>query len=54
LGNSFAIVQQMRVVTISKSTLVSLALTAALPMVSVLVFERPTDQLLGTLLEFIS
>jgi len=54
LGNSFAIVRQMQVAPISKSTLVSLALTAALPMVSVLVFERPTDQLLGTLLEFIA
>ena len=54
LGNSFAIVRQMRVVPVSKSTVVSLGLTAALPMVPVLVFGTPADQLLGTLLKLIA
>ena len=54
LGNSFAIVRQMRVVPVSKSTVVSLGLTAALPMVPVLVFGTPADQLLATLLKLIA
>jgi hypothetical protein len=54
LGNSFAIVREMRVVPIDKSTLASLAVTAALPMVPVLVFGTPADQLLGTLVKLIA
>jgi hypothetical protein len=54
LGNSYEVVREMRVLPINTSTLVSLALTAALPMVPILVFETPTDQLLGTLLKLIS
>jgi hypothetical protein len=44
----------MRVVPIDKSTLASLAVTAALPMVPVLVFGTPADQLLGTLVKLIA
>jgi hypothetical protein len=54
LGNSFATVREMRVVPIDKSTLASLAVTAALPMVPVLVFGTPADQLLGTLVKLIA
>ena len=54
LGNSYTIVREMRVLPISTSTLVSLAITAALPMVPVLVFGTPTDQLLETLLKLIT
>jgi len=54
LGNSYAIVREMRVLPISNSTLLSLAVTAALPMVPVLVFGTPTDQLLGTLVKLIA
>jgi hypothetical protein len=54
LGNSYAIVRGMRVLPIGNSTLLSLAITAALPMVPVLVFGTPTDQLLGTLVKLIA
>jgi hypothetical protein len=54
LGNSYAIVREMRVLPISNSALLSLAITAALPMVPVLVFGTPTDQLLGTLVKLIA
>ena len=54
LGNSYGVVREMRVLPIGKSTLLSLAITAALPMIPVLVFGTPTDQLLGTLLKLIA
>jgi hypothetical protein len=47
LGAAFAVVQQMRIVPIDKPTLISLAVAAGLPMVPVVVFATPADELIG-------
>jgi hypothetical protein len=54
LGNSFAIVREMRLVPIDKHTLIGLAVAAVLPMVPVLVLGTPADELIRTLLKLLA
>jgi hypothetical protein len=54
LNNSFATVQAMRLIPISKQTLIALALSAALPLVPVLILGTPADQLIRTALKFLT
>lgn len=49
LGSSFAVVRQMRLVPIDKPTLITLAISAALPMVPVLLYATPTAELIRML-----
>jgi hypothetical protein len=49
LGNSFAIVREMRLAPVARSTLVGLAIAAVLPMIPVLVLGTPADELIRTL-----
>jgi hypothetical protein len=46
LGNSFTVVRQMGLVPIDKPTLITLAISAALPMVPVVLYATPADQLI--------
>jgi hypothetical protein len=54
LGSSYAIVRGMRVVPIDKGTLIGLAGAAVLPMVPVLLFGTPADQLIQTLAKLLA
>jgi hypothetical protein len=54
LGNSFAIVREMRVVPIDKGTLMGLAVAAVLPMVPVLILGTPADQLIRTVVKLVA
>ena len=47
LGSSFTVVRQMGIVPIDKPTLITLAISAALPMVPVVLYATPTDELIG-------
>ena len=49
LGNSFAIVRQMRIVPIDKPTLIALAVSAALPMLPVVLYAIPAVELIRLL-----
>lgn len=49
LGASFTVVRQMRVVPIDKPTLLTLAISAALPMIPVVLFATPTPELIRML-----
>jgi hypothetical protein len=49
LGSSFAVVRQMRIVPIDKPTLIALAVSAALPMVPVILYATPAAELLRML-----
>lgn len=53
LGNSFTVVRQMGLVPIDKPTLVTLALAAALPMVPVVLYATPADELIRTVLKML-
>jgi len=53
LGNSFAVVRQMRTVPIDKPTLVTLALAAALPMVLVLLLVTPANAVVHAVLKML-
>ena len=46
LGSSFTVVRQMGLVPIDKPTLITLAISAALPMVPVVLYATPTDELI--------
>jgi hypothetical protein len=49
LGSSFTVVRQMQLVPIDKLTLISLAISAALPMIPVVLYATPTDELVALL-----
>lgn len=53
LGSSFQVVQQMKRVPITKSTLTTLAGAAALPMVPLVVLVTPADKLLRAVLKML-
>jgi hypothetical protein len=53
LGNSFTVVRQMGIVPIDKPTLVTLALAAALPMIPVLLFVTPANEVVHTVLKML-
>jgi len=54
LGTSFSVVRQMRLVPVTKPTLITLALAAALPMVPVVVFATPTSELLRVVMRMLA
>ncbi len=49
LGSSFTVVRQMRLVPIDKPTLIALAVSAALPMIPVVLYATPTPELIRML-----
>ena len=49
LGSSFTVVRQMRLVPIDKPTLIALAVSAALPMVPVVLYATPAPELIRML-----
>jgi hypothetical protein len=49
LGSSFAVVRQMRIVPIDKPTLIALAISAALPMLPVVLYATPPAELIRLL-----
>jgi hypothetical protein len=49
LGSSFTVVRQMRLVPIDKPTLIALAVSAALPMLPVVLYATPTPELIRML-----
>ncbi len=53
LGSSFAVIQQMRVVPIGKRTLIVLAVAAALPMVAVVLYATPADEMVRTVVRML-
>jgi hypothetical protein len=53
LGSSFTVVRQMGLVPIDKPTLVTLALAAALPMVPVVLYATPADELVRAVLKML-
>jgi hypothetical protein len=53
LGSSFQVVQEMRPVPINKSTLITLAAAAALPMVFLVVLVTPADRLIRAVLKML-
>jgi hypothetical protein len=53
LGSSFQVVQEMKPVPINKSTLISLAAAAALPMVPLIVLVTPADELVRAVLKML-
>ena len=54
LGSSFAVVRQMRIVPIDKPTLISLAVAAGLPMLPVVLFATPANELIGAVLKMLA
>lgn len=46
-------VREMGVVPIDKATLISLALAAALPLLPVLIFTTPADELIGAVIKML-
>ena len=53
LGSSFTVVRQMGIVPIDKPTLITLAISAALPMVPVVLYATPTNELISALLKML-
>jgi hypothetical protein len=53
LNNSFAIIREMKTAPIDKSTLISLAASALLPMVPVLIFATPAELLMRSVLKLL-
>ncbi len=53
LGNSFAVVRQMRIVPIDKPTLIALAISAALPMLPVVLYATPMSVLIKATLKML-
>jgi len=53
LGSSFTVIRQMGLVPIDKPTLVTLAAAAALPMVPVVLYATPADELVRTVLKML-
>ena len=54
LGTSFAVVRQMTLVPVTKQTLITLAIAAALPMAPVVVFATPTTELIRIVLKMLA
>jgi hypothetical protein len=54
LGSSFSVVRQMQLVPIDKPTLIALTISAALPMVPVVLYATPTDELVRALLKMLA
>ncbi len=54
LGTSFSVVRQMRLVPVTRPTLITLGVAAALPMVPVVVFATPTSELLRVVLRMLA
>jgi hypothetical protein len=54
LGASFAVVRQMRIVPIDRPALITLAVAAGLPLVPVLLFVTPANELVGDVLKMLA
>jgi membrane protein YdbS with pleckstrin-like domain len=54
LGSSFSVVREMRLVPVTKPTLITLAVAAALPMVPVVLFATPTNEILRVVLKMLA
>ena len=54
LGSSFAVVRQMRIVPIDRPTLITLAVAAGLPLVPVLLFVTPANELIADVLKMLA
>ena len=54
LGASFAVVRQMRIVPIDRPTLITLAVAAGLPLVPVVLFVTPANELIGDVLKMLA
>jgi hypothetical protein len=54
LGTSFNVVREMRMVPLGKPTLISLTVAAALPMVPVLLFATPANELVRVVLRMLA
>jgi hypothetical protein len=52
-GTSFAVVRQMRIVPIDKPTLIALAISAALPMLPVVLYATPANELVRATLRML-
>jgi hypothetical protein len=52
-GSSFAVIKQMRLAPIDKPTLVSLAISVALPMLPVLLYATPASELIHLTLKML-
>ncbi len=53
LGSSFTVVRQMGLVPVDKPTLITLAFAAALPMVPVVLYATPADEIVRALLKML-
>ncbi len=53
LGSSFTVVRQMALVPVDKPTLITLALAAALPMVPVVLYATPADEIVRAVLKML-
>src|SRR5262249_13877 len=53
LGSSFAVIREMGVIPIDNQTLLTLALAAALPMLPVVLFVTPVDELIRLVLKML-
>jgi hypothetical protein len=53
LGSSFTVIRQMGLVPIDKPTLITLAISAALPMVPVILYATPTNELISAILKML-
>jgi hypothetical protein len=53
LGTSFAVIRQMGVVPVDKPTLIALAISAALPMLPVVLYATPTSVLIRATLKML-
>jgi hypothetical protein len=54
LGAAFTVVKQMRIVPIDKPTLISLTVAAGLPMVPVVRFATPANEVIGAVLKMLA
>jgi hypothetical protein len=54
LGGGFTVVRQMQLVPIDKPTLIALVISAALPMVPVVLYATPADDLIRALLKMLA
>jgi hypothetical protein len=54
LGTSFSVVRQMRLVPVTKPTLITLAIAAALPMVPIIVLVTPTAELIHVVVKMLA
>ena len=54
LGSSFAVVRQMRIVPIDRPTLITLAVAAGLPIVPVVLFVTPANEVIGDVLKMLA